>query len=127
MMEFILNYMERKHVYAVSFKEQERLEQGIRLYLSENGIDSRENRIYYRNFVHRHLEQIAPEKLKAYFLLYPSLSEINQMVIEARSGAVISEERKRTLYFHLEKIEREELGADYVPIAEIKQILGRYA
>lgn len=127
MIDYILNYLADKDVCASSQEEQEALEAGISAYLLESGIDSNDTGDYYRAFVKAHLDRIADGDLKAYFLHYPLISGIRQIVIEFEYDKHISEDRKRELYRLMEQLHKCGLGEAYIPVAEVKQILGVHA
>lgn len=123
MMEYILDYMANKGVYAVSRREQEQLEAGIAMYLLESGIEKKDTGEYYRNYVDRHLKTVSTADLKAYFINYRLLSDVNQIVIEYQCDGIVPAERKRELYQLMGKLHSCGLGEKYVPITEVKQIL----
>ncbi len=125
MMEYLLNYMAMQGVYASSQREQELLESGIDRYLLENGIGKNDTGEYYRNYLDGHLKTISLTDLKSYFMNYSLISDVNQIVIEYQSDGEIQEERKKELYQLMEKLHSCGLGEKYIPIIEVKQILGR--
>lgn len=123
MMDYILDYMGKKGVYASSWQEQEKLEQGIARYLLENGIDMDETRDYHKSYVFRHLEIIDLRDLKLYFMHYPLLSEINQIVIEYRNDGRLSDAQKEKLYFIMEHLYRCGLKEKYIPVDEVRKMI----
>ncbi len=125
MIEYLLNYMAMQGVYASSQREQELLESGIDRYLLENGIGKNDTGEYYRKYLGRHLKTISLTDLKSYFMNYSLISDVNQIVIEYQSDGEIPEERKKDLYQLMEKLHSCGLGEKYIPIIEVKQILGR--
>lgn len=125
MIEQILEYMADREICASSLKEQERLEAGIAMYLLESGIGDDDTGEYYKNYVNRHLQTISNSDLKAYFMNYALISEVDQIAIEFKCDGAIPEDRKRRLYSLMEELHSCGLGEKYVPIAEIKRILGR--
>ncbi|MDO4344158.1 MAG: hypothetical protein Q4C50_05080 [Eubacteriales bacterium] len=127
MIEFVLDYMEQKGYWADAAAEQERLEQGIRLWLSENGISETATGEYYKKYVKDYLEMIAPQDLKSYFCCYPVISEIHQIAIEQKTDGSITEERRRRLYGLMKELHQSGLGEKYVPIQEVKAALGGFS
>lgn len=124
MIEYLLNYMAMQGVYALSKREQELLESGIDRYLLENGIGKNDKGEYYKNYLDGHLKTISLTDLKSYFMNYPLISDVNQIAIEYQSDGEIPKERKKELYKLMEKLYSCGLGEKYIPIIEVKQILG---
>lgn len=124
MIEYIFDCLANLGIYAASQNEQELLEIGIAKYLLENGIEESDTGEYYKNYVNSHLQKISVTDLKSYFLNYSLISDVNQIVMEFMCDGVIPEERKNFLYQLMEKLHSCGLGEKYVPIVEIKQILG---
>ena len=127
MLEYILDYLANRGVYAASQGEQQQMEDGIARYLQENGLEDGNTGAYYQKYVSNHLQQISASDLKAYFLNYGLISDVNQIAIEYRCDGSLPEERIKTLYWLMEKMHACGLGEKYVPIIEVKQILGSLA
>lgn len=127
MIEYILDYLASKGIYAASQSEQEQLEAGIARYLWENGLEDGNTGAYYQKYVRNHLQKISAADLKAYFLNYGLISDVNQIAIEFKCDGSLPEERIKNLYQLMEKLHASGLGEKYVPILEIKQILGSLA
>ncbi|MDO4322168.1 MAG: hypothetical protein Q4C61_06540 [Lachnospiraceae bacterium] len=127
MIEFILDYMETKGVYAVSEAEQQQIEQGISLYLLENGIEEDAENPYFRKYVLRHLKRISPSALKQYFIRYSVISEVSQIAIEQKQNGRVTVKRKEELYGLMEVLHQCGLGDTYIPAMEIKEILGGFS
>lgn len=125
MLDYILDYLEQKNTTASTQDEQINLERGIKRYLLENGIDENATGEYYKQFLKSHLNLILPEDLKSYFLNYGEISEINQIVLEFINDGKITEQRKKNLYELLDKLYRCGLRDKYIPIMEVKQMLGK--
>lgn len=122
--DYILEYIENKGVSYFSELEYTNMLDGIKLYLLENGIKEDESKKYYLDYVSKHLKTIEPVDLKDYFVCYPLISNVNQMVIESRVTPEIGEEFKNALLSLLLEI-RLRNGADkYIPCDEVKRILG---
>lgn len=127
MIEYILNYMESKGQILASSAEEAAVEDGIILYLEENGIDSKENWDYFRKYVDRHLALIAPTDLKSYFVEYPTISKVNQIAIEQVWDGTVAPERVTELYTLMAKLNAAGLYNKYIPAIEVKFILGKYS
>ena len=125
MIEYILDYMAKHGVCASSREEQELLEAGIDRYLLENGINEEQTGEYYKKYVLDHLEKISVSDIKAYFINYSLISDANQIVIEYHCDGSVPAERQSELYLLMQKLHSCGLGEKYVPIIEIKQILGK--
>lgn len=124
MKEYILDYMGSRGVSASSRKEQESLEIGISKYLLESGIGEGPGSEYRKKFVRDDLRKVAASDLKVYFINYPLMSEVRQIVIELKHGGAVPESRKRTLYQLMERLYNSGLGDKYVPAVEVRKILG---
>lgn len=127
MIEYVLNYMEDRGQFASSPAEAEAIEEGIRMYLEENGIAPDEKRRYFQRYIDRHLALIAHEDLKSYFIEYPAISKVKQIAIEQSWDGTVSQERVAELYALMTKLNDAGLYNKYVPAAEVKAILGRYS
>ena len=127
MIEYILNYIESKGQTINSAAEELAVEEGIGLYLEENGIDKEEKRDYFRRYVDRHLALIAPVDLKCYFAEYPTISRVNQIAIEQVWDGTVSPERVAELYTLMAKLNDVGLYNKYIPAIEVKSILGKYS
>lgn len=127
MINFVFDYLDTNGIYASSEKEQRALEDGIERFLQENGIRLDETREYHRSYLTKLLRRIDIPDLKAYFANYHLLSEVNQVVIEVRSGEKPSQGHRDRLYRAMQELNRAGLGEKYIPIVEVKQLLGRFA
>lgn len=127
MMDYILDYLENKGVQVESSQEQHELENGIKMYLEENGIDTSEVRPYFRRFVDAHLLLIDKEDLKSYFIAFPKLSKVKQIAIEYKSDGSVGSKRVEELYKLMLELHCMSLGEKYVPAIEIREILGKYS
>lgn len=121
--EYIKDYIEDKGTYC-SFEEAEVVNSGIRQYLLENGIDEGEEREYYKKYVIKNIHKIDERDLTVYFKMYNIYSKINQIIIESRNSIPLSEKRKEELLSYLTEMNKIGLGDKYLPIIEIKGILG---
>ena len=127
MINFVFDYLEEKGVYAFSDKEQTAMEMGITRFLQENGIRLYETRDYHRSYTLRLLQKIDASDLKSYFTKFYLISEVNQMIIETRDAESVTTAQKSRLYHLMAELHAAGLGEKYVPIIEVKQILGREA
>lgn len=125
MVDYIFDYLEQNNASVSSKIEQTELETGISKYLLENGIDENETGEYYKNYLKGHLDLIDSRDLKAYFRNYSTLSNINQIIFEFLNDGKITDTRKRDLYDLMNILYKCGLGEKYVPIIEVKQILGK--
>lgn len=127
MMDYILDYLENEGVQVESSQEQHQLEDGIRMYLEENGIDTSESRPYFRRFVDAHLTLIDKKDLKSYFIAFPQLSKVKQIAIEYKNDGFVDVKRVDELYKLMSDLHGMNLGEKYVPAIEIREILGKYS
>lgn len=127
MMDYILDYLENEGVQVESSQEQHELENGIKMYLEENGIDTSEARPYFRRFVDAHLSLIDKEDLKLYFIVFPKLSKVKQIAIEYKTDCSVGSKRVEELYKLMSELHCVSLGEKYVPAIEIREILGKYS
>lgn len=124
MIDFILAFMANNNVNVINQDEQQKIENGIKMYLLENGIPKNEIGAYYKDYVLRHLKAVSIPDLKNYFIYYPIISSVNQTVIEFQYDEEVSEEQTKELYRNMQLLYASGLGDKYVPAMEIKQILG---
>ena len=127
MINFVFDFLDTNGVYANSENEQKAMESGIARFLQENGIRLDETREYHRSYVAKLLHKVDVHDLKPYFINYHLLSEVNQVVIEVRGGDKPSQEHRDRLYRAMQELNRVGLGEKYIPIVEVKQLLGRFA
>ena len=126
MIQYILDYLDNKGQYAYNQEEESLLEEGISLYLKENGIRITEERGYFAKYVDAHLRLIEKDDLKLYFLEYPIISQVKQMAIEYKWEGMITKERTSELRELMSRLISSGLGSKYVPAIEINEILGRH-
>ena len=124
MIDFILDFMANNNVNVINQGEQQKIENGIKMYLLESGISENERGAYYKDYVLRHLKTVSIPDLKSYFIYYPIISSVNQAVIEFQYDGKLSEEQTKELYRNMQLLYASGLGDKYVPAMEIKQILG---
>lgn len=127
MMEYILEYMEKCGQLADSATEEQKLEEGILLYLEENGISPAETRKYFYRYVNAHLALIDATDLKAYFVEYPTISKVKQIAIEKKCDGKVEQIRVAELYELIRELHSSGLGEKYVPAVEIREILGQFS
>lgn len=127
MIDFVFDYLDNNGVYASSEKEQSTMEAGIERFLHENGIRLDETRAYHRSYVTKLLYKVDVSDLKSYIINYHLLSEVNQVVIEVRSGEKPSQKHRDRLYRAMQELNRVGLGEKYIPVVEVKQLLGKFA
>ena len=127
MLEWILDYLEKQGVVFGSGAELEEAAAGVRLFLTENGIQAEEQRPYFRRYLERCLGRIEPRDLKAFFRLYPEISRVKQICMEFTAGMPVESARAAQLRGSMTKLYQGGLGDRYVPAAEVKEILGWFA
>lgn len=127
MIDFVLDYMEQRGQFADTQSEQEAMEYGISLYLTECGVPEDANGEYYRKYVNDHLGIVSPEDLKKYFICYPVISKVNQIAIEQKVDGALPDARKSELYQLMQLLYEQGLGEKYIPIQELKDVLGKFA
>ena len=127
MIQFVLDLLEDNGLYTVSPKEQTALESGIARFLQENGIRADETREYHRNYITKLLRKVDVSDRKAYLLHYHLLCEVNQIVIELRNTDAPSQAHRERMYRAMQALHCAGLGEKYIPVAEVKQLLGRFA
>lgn len=127
MLEWILDYIETQGVLFGSQTELEEIAAGARLFLLENGVREDDQQPYFRRYLERCLGQIDRRDLKAFFRLYPDISRVRQICMEFTAGAPVEPARAAQLRDSMAKLYQSGLGDQYVPAAEIKEILGRFA
>lgn len=127
MLEWILDYIETQGVLFGSQTELEEIAAGARLFLLENGVREDDRQPYFRRYLERCLGQIDRRDLKAFFQLYPEISRVRQICMEFTAGAPVEPARAAQLRDSMAKLYQSGLGDRYVPAAEIKEILGRFA
>ncbi len=121
--EYIKVYIEDKGIICRSKSEYEAMIRGIKAYLAENGIDEAEEREYYQRFVTSHFTKIDDHDLKNYLIYYESISKINDILIKARTGEIVSESDRIALNALTETIKSSPIGVKYIPVDEIGGIL----
>lgn len=124
MIDFILEYLSSNNISVVNQDEQQKIEDGIKMYLLENGISENDLGTYYKEYVLRHLKIVSISDLKCYFIYYPIISSVKQTVIEFQYDGKLSEERTEKLYRNMQLLYASGLGDKYIPAMEVKQILG---
>ena len=121
--QFIFDYLEEKEQTALSYQEQRAIEKGVSMYLWENGIDYKSDSAYFKRYVKRHLMDISCEDLKAYFIMYPTLSEVYQIALCQKEQQHTSEDDKQKLATLLLSLYKAGLGEKYIPVYEVREAL----
>lgn len=124
MMEYVLEYLEEMNVFASDNEEQDKLEEGILMFLSENGISEEDTVDYYRQYVLKRIQIINRDDIKRFFIQYPVISEVNQIVIEYNYDGILPKERVAELYKLMYRLYDCGLNDRYIPAQDVKQILG---
>ena len=124
MINYIMDYLEENGTGADTADENVKLIAGIRLYLTENGISEEKTREYFKQYIDKHLAVINDNDLKQYFMMYPVISEVNQIAIEYKSDGILSKDRIGALYNYMAQLYAHGIGDKYVPAVEVKEILG---
>ena len=124
MMEYVLEYLEEMNVFASDTEEQDKLEEGILMFLSENGISEEDTVDYYRQYVLKRIQIINRDDIKRFFIQYPVISEVNQIVIEYNYDGILPKERVAELYKLMSRLYDCGLNDRYIPAQDVKQILG---
>ena len=125
MLEWILDYLEKQGVVFGSGAELEEAAAGVRLFLTENGIQAEEQRPYFRRYLERCLGRIEPRDLKAFFRLYPDISRVRQICMEWTAGKSVEPDQAAQLWDSMARLYQAGLGNRYIPAAEVQEILGR--
>lgn len=125
MLEWILDYLEKQGVVFGSGAELEEAAAGVRLFLTENGIQAEEQRPYFRRYLERCLGRIEPRDLKAFFRLYPDISRVRQICMEWTAGKSVEPDQAAQLWDSMARLYQAGLGDRYIPAAEVQEILGR--
>ena len=124
MEDFVFDYLLDHGVQISSQTEQQSLERGITTFLLNNGIREDANGAYYEHYLRKRLRIIDDRDLKLFFVFYSLINEVNQIVIEYKSEGQLPQTRKKDLCGVLADLHNCGLGEKYVPVDEIKQILG---
>lgn len=127
MINFVFDFLDDNGVYAFSEKEQKAMKTGIARFLRENGIRLEETRDYHRSYVTKLLRKVDASDLKSYFMHYHLLSEVTQIVIELRNEEKPSQQHRDRMYRAMQELNCVGLGEKYIPVVEVKQLLGRFA
>lgn len=127
MINYVIDYMENLGVVFASHKELEEVVAGVRQYLLENGIPEKDNRDYFMRYLNRSLSKVDRYDMKQFFLVYPVISNVNQICIEFSANGRIPEFRKNELLNEMSILYTVGIGDKYVPAVEVKEILGKLA
>ena len=125
MINYVLEYLASKDIYSVNADEQNKLEVGINLWLLENGIRETDKDEYRKHYIVKVLEKISISDLKAYFMSYPTISDVMQIVFEFKEDGFVSNERKSELMESMKKLYDVGMGDKYIPANEVDTILSR--
>lgn len=123
MVDYVFDYLENKGVYASTELENNEMEQGILLFLKENGVGAEESGAYYQKYIDSSLAIIKNEDLKNYFMFYPTISQINQLILEVETNGRTFDITKK--YWSLARKLPSGLS-DYFPATGILKIMGFY-
>ena len=124
MIDYIFDYLSANDVYSNDYNEQKLMEEGIEMYLLENGISIYERGSYYKRYIDKVIKKIDKKDLKSYFINYPLISAAKQIAIEKENGFEITEYEKEKLCKIVVKLRLSGLGDKYIPMTQVKMILG---
>ena len=124
MVEYILDWMEQRGIFAASEQEQQRMEAGIRQCIRENGVPEDTCRDYFRCYMKRVLGRIDKKDLKEYLMLYPAVSEVQQIAIEYQAKGAVPEKEKKALYQRMYELYQSGLEDRYIPEDVVARMLG---
>ena len=87
MKDYVMNYLFSNGVSINSVKEEQEIEEGISLFLTECGLDQSKDSEYARGYVRQILSIIDPRDIKQIFLRYNVISRTRQLAAEGRTYA----------------------------------------
>lgn len=123
MLNYIMDYLEDKNVYAASAAEQVKLESGIKLFLEANGIAVDEKRPFFKNTVNRTLDMVDAADIKNYLINYKLIVDVNLLLCGIKSNKGANEIQKNQMYSLMTQLNECGLGDKYVPASEIKTMI----
>lgn len=122
MVDFTLTCLEERGAFARSREEQDRLTASVGLFLKNYGVREDEHRTFYKKHILARLESIRDKDLRDYFLSYPLIRAVQQIVFEYKAGRAVTEERRQELCELMAQLYPQGLHR-YVPLLEVELIL----
>ena len=122
--QYIMNYLEKHGHYAKTPVEQDTINKGIDMYLDYNGIDLSGKSGYYRKFLDKQLERIDQVDLKAYFISFPVISALVNLLIIYENRDLTDDEKNTLSSLFISLYESEGSLDKYIPAYEAAEALG---
>ena len=123
MIDYIWEYLENRGQYIYNEEERKAFIIGIEQFLSDNEINIDTAGCLQRKIVSRKLSSIRNQDLKAFFLHYPMIRKIYQIVSEYVLFGETSQEEKCEIYLLMLMLFIVGLEDRYVPKKEVKEIM----
>ena len=123
MIDYIWEYLENRGQYIYNDEERNAFIVGIEQFLIDNEIDVDSAGYLQRKIVSRKLSSIRNQDLKAFFLHYPMIRKIYQIVSEYVLFGETSQEEKCEIYLLMLMLFIVGLEDRYVPKKEVKEIM----
>jgi hypothetical protein len=123
MISYVLDYLTSKEIYISNVEEQDELDAGIKLWLLENGIRETDKDGYRKQYIIEALDKISISDLKEYFIFYPIISDVIQIVFEYKVDGFVLNERKKQLIENMKRLYASRIGDKYIPVKEVNTII----
>lgn len=123
MISYVLDYLTSKDIYISNKEERDELYAGIKLWLLENGIRETDKDGYRKQYIIEALDKISISDLKEYFISYPIISDVIQIVFEYREDGFVLNERKKQLMENMKRLYATGIGDKYIPVTEVNAII----
>lgn len=123
MISYVLDYLTSKDIYISNVEEQDELDAGIKLWLLENGIRETDKDGYRKQYIIEALDKISISDLKEYFIFYPIISDVIQIVFEYKVDGFVLNERKKQLIENMKRLYASSIGDKYIPVTEVNTII----
>ncbi len=123
MISYVLDYLTSKEIYISNVEEQDELDAGIKLWLLENGIRETDKDGYRKQYIIEALDKISISDLKEYFIFYPIISDVIQIVFEYKVDGFVLNERKKQLIENMKRLYASRIGDKYIPVTEVNTII----
>ena len=123
MIDYLWEYLEVHRQYIYNSQERDRFINGARVFLSELGINEDDYNAINITEVRKKLCLVRNRDLKMFFMYYPIISKVQNIVSGYLCDGIVTEEERCLIYLFMIKLFDVGLDDMYIASEEVKNIM----
>ena len=123
MIDYLWEYLEARRQYIYNSQERDRFIYGARVFLTEMGIHEDAYNAINITEVRKKLCQVRNQDLKMFFMYYPIISKVQNIVTGYLCDGIVTEEERCLIYLFMLKLFDVGLDDMYIASEEVKNIM----